>query len=521
MKKNKLVIALLAIALLFTGCIPSEYTKGVDADEYPEKDMPVYDDATIFEYEADDEEVSITYGTEDKLDDVVEFYQDYFDDESIALDSENDEDDEYSAEGFFEDFLFEITVGEAKGKYEEKLFKTVVVVSVEFLSDEEIEQRQGGNLEKEILGFWEVVSLGYGGQDEDLTGLGFAMEFLAAGKMNMYMFYISEGMSDNQWSITSDGELQYFDPTMEEMVTAQVKIEKEGSDTFMYISENDGSYKLKKTDKDTFIASAEEFNNTDWFDNTDPDSDITAPTVDEKVILNQDGIVITMKGFETSYFSLDMNLLIENTTGKSINVSTDYIIVNGYTMQNAYIIGTVDPNAKLNTTLSFATDELALCNIDEIVNIELVFEVMDYDTWDTILTSDVVRINTGSSFVQTYDTSGTTLVDEKDVKIIYKDFVTDDEYYGPYVVLYIENNTDTAVSFSCDDTQINGFMVSGYIYATVQPGTGSVLKLSFYTSDLEENNIDVIESIKVSFQAMLPDVWEYMLETELIELPIN
>ncbi|MEX1376887.1 MAG: hypothetical protein AB1Z23_05335 [Eubacteriales bacterium] len=521
MKLNRLFVVVLAATLLLTGCIPSEYTKGIDAKDYPEKDMPVYDDAIIFEYDADDEEANITYGTEDKLDDVIEFYQDYFDDEGISLDGESEEDDEYTAKGFFEDFVFEITAGEAKGKYEEKLFKTVVEVSIEFLDDEEIEERQGGNLENDIIGFWEVISLDYGTSMEDIEGFGFAMEFLPNGKMDMFMFYINDGMTGNDWEISKDGELVYYDPTMLENVTAQVKIEKDGDDILMYITEDDGGYVLKKTDKDAFIASEGDYSDIDLFDDTDDGNKIKVPTVDEMVLVNEDGYKITLLGFEESYYGIDMKILLENTTEKELNVGTTYVIINGYSMQNSYLLGSVDPNAKLNTSISISDDELALCDIDEIATIEMVLEVEDYSTWETLFVSEPISIDTKSNFVQTYDNSGITLAEENGLKIIFKEFFEDDGIFGPYALFYVENNTDKAVTFSCDDVQMNGFMVSGYIYASVQPGTKAVIKLTFFSSDLEDNNITTIESIKLSFEAIVTDEWEYLIDTDIIELPIN
>ena len=66
------------------------------------------------------------------MEDVIDFYKEYFEEEGIILDNEEEDKDEYIAEGFFEDFLFEITVGEAKGDNEEKVFSTVVEVNIEF-----------------------------------------------------------------------------------------------------------------------------------------------------------------------------------------------------------------------------------------------------------------------------------------------------------------------------------------------------------------------------------------------------
>ncbi|MBN2879087.1 MAG: hypothetical protein JXN65_05585 [Clostridia bacterium] len=520
MKNGKILILLMAVIFILSGCIPSAYTKGVEAENYPEKELPVYDDAIIFEYEGDDEEVTIKYGTEDDVEDVMEFYQDYFEDEGIVLDEETEDKGEYSASGFFEEFLFEISVEEAKGDIEEKVFSSVAEVTIEFLTDEEIEERQGTNFEKEMIGFWQVMSMEYTGGEENVEDYGFAMDFMAGGKLDLYIFFTNEGMAGNDWSVTEDGMLQYYDPSMMENVDATVTFEMKGSDQYMYISEEDGSYILKKTDKDEFLAGADDFG-MDIDPDDGGDVDVNVPTVSGELLLNQDGITVTLVDFEETYYSLDMNLLIENTNDKQVDVELQSLVVNGYSMQNSYLIGTVDANVKLNTEISLDTDELADCNIDEIATIDLVLELYDYDTWSTISVSDVIHIDTGSNFVQTYDTSGTTIINESGVVIKYKEFIQDADYYGPYALFYIENNTDTAINLSSDNVQINGFMISGYLYGNVAPGTCAIMRLEFYTSDLEDSGIDQIDDVKLSINVNYEDEWSYFIESDIITLPIK
>jgi len=520
MKNKKIFILLLAVLFILSGCIPSAYTKGVDADNYPDKDLPVYDDAIIFEYEGDDEEVTIKYGTEDDVEDVMEFYQDYFEEEAIVLDEEAEDDGEYSAEGFFEDFLFEISVEEAKGDIEEKVFSAVAEVTIKFLTDEEIEERQGTNFEKDIIGFWQVMSIEYTGSEENVEDYGFAMEFMSGGVLDLYIFYTNEGMAGNDWSVTEDGSLQYYDPTMFETIDATVSFETKGSDKYMYITEDDGSYTLKKIDKDDFLAAADEFG-TGWDTDNGGDVDVDVPDVGGEVLLNQDGITVTLVDFEENYYSLDMNLLIENANDQQVDVELNSIVVNGYSMQNSYLIGTVDANVKLNTEISLDIEELADCNIDEIATIDLVLELYDYNTWSTISVSDVIHIDTGSNFVQTYDTSGTNIINESGVVIKYRDFVEDADYYGPYAIFYVENNTDTAIDLSSDNVQINGFMISGYLYGTVAPGTCAIMRLEFFSSDLEESGIDQIDEVKLSINVSYADEWSYFIESDLITLPIQ
>ena len=522
MNKNKFLLLLLGLVLVFSGCIPSQYTKGVTAEEYPDKDLPIYDDAIIFDYEGDEEEVTIQYGTKDDVEDVMDFYQEYFEDEDIMLDNEEEDEEEYIAEGFFENFLFEISAEPAKGDIEKKVFSTVVEVKIEFLSDEEIEERLGPDLQKDIIGFWEIVSAAYEGQEQDLSGFGFAMEFFADGTVDLYVFYSSAGMTGNEWSMTEDGSLEYYDPTLLDTINATVAIEKKGNDEFLYITEDDGSYTLKKTDKNAFMEDADAFGTEDMTEEAaEEDTTVEVPALDESILLDQNGIVVTMKGFEETYFSLDLNLLIENTTDKEVDVDIVYAVVNGYSMQDAYMIGTVAGNAKLNTEISFDLEELARCNIDEITEIQLVFELYDYAVWETIAISDVINVYTESSFMQTYDTSGITMVDQNGIKIVYQEFVKDDEYYGPYAVFYVENNTDKPVNFDCSNIQVNGFMISGFFYGRVEPGTCAIMTLEFYTSELEENDISEIENVKLSFEVYYSDDWSYFIETELMDLPIN
>ena len=191
-------------------------------------------------------------------------------------------------------------------------------------------------------------------------------------------------------------------------------------------------------------------------------------------------------------------------------------------MQSAYIIGTVDPNAKLNTEIAINIEELALCNIEEIVDIELVLDVTDYDSWDAMFVSDRIKITTDSNYVQAYDRGGKTVVDEQGVLIKYKEIVIpDDGYSTPYISLYVENNTNKAVDISCDSVQVNGFMVSAYIYGTVEPNTCAVITLEFFSTDLEDNNIETFDSVKLQFMASYADEWAYFLETDVMELPTN
>lgn len=137
MRKSTGLILLATALLLVSGCVPRIFRVGVDYDDYPDRDLPLYDDAIVFDYEEDDDEVEIVFGTQDDVDDVMEFYQEYFTEESILILQEETKRDEYQVEGIIDDFLFSIEVEEADGK-PARYFDTLVEVEIEYLDDDKL-----------------------------------------------------------------------------------------------------------------------------------------------------------------------------------------------------------------------------------------------------------------------------------------------------------------------------------------------------------------------------------------------
>ena len=190
-KKNLLlIVSILLLCALLLGCtiIPEEYTKGVKLDrDYPDDDMPIMDDAIVYFSDDDKESITIEYGVEDDLEDVVDFYMDHFEDNDIVLDSESDKSSKYTAEGFYKNFMFKIRVTKPSGEYEEKQFVTTVEIEIEF-TEEAIGtvSVESGSLEDEIVGFWRQES--FANEDGKFTSndTGTAYEFSPDGTLNLY-----------------------------------------------------------------------------------------------------------------------------------------------------------------------------------------------------------------------------------------------------------------------------------------------------------------------------------------------
>lgn len=144
---KKIIITIVLCMLLtpvLAACTPLEYTKGVEIDEdYPLDILGIYDDAVVFKSEARFGKVILTMGTKDDLDDIVEYYNDYYEYKGIAPASEQIEDDAYFAVFAAEGYEFELEVSEAEGKYIEDLFEYVIEVSAKAVDEDEPSSEKG------------------------------------------------------------------------------------------------------------------------------------------------------------------------------------------------------------------------------------------------------------------------------------------------------------------------------------------------------------------------------------------
>ena len=201
---------LLVLVSILAGCssVPEEYTKGVRLDrDYPEDSLPLMDDAIVYYSEDDNGEIMIKYGVSGQsVDDIKDFYQDYFDDNDFYID-EDEDDNEYTASGSYFGFNFKLDAKTPRSENEQKAFTAIVKIEVNFFEEDALTVEQGLGYENdteiidfehfdEIKGYlvgdlWQVVSIEDIDQSnyEDTLQLGQAFEFSENGDVRIYDNY--------------------------------------------------------------------------------------------------------------------------------------------------------------------------------------------------------------------------------------------------------------------------------------------------------------------------------------------
>ena len=111
------------------------------------------------------------------------------------------------------------------------------------------------------------------------------------------------------------------------------------------------------------------------------------------VLYDANGVKITYKGIETDMFGdINIKLLIENNTAKTIIVYNRDTSVNGF-MIDGFLSSEITAGKKANASLSLWKSYLDENEIESVEILETAFVVEDYDTWDTLFSTDTVVIH--------------------------------------------------------------------------------------------------------------------------------
>lgn len=242
-------------------------------------------------------------------------------------------------------------------------------------------------------------------------------------------------------------------------------------------------------------------------------------TVTEQVLYDENEIKITATGLEDSIWGKELQLLIENNMDKSITVQVRKLSVNGF-MIEPMMSEDVASGKKANSSITMMSNELETCGIEEIASMEFLFHIFDGESWDEIVDTDMIKVDTSiaEGFEQKVDDAGEVLVEQNGVKIVGKGLSENDSIWGPGVILYIENNSEKDITIQTRDVSVNGFMVDPIISEDVVAGKKAMSAVQFMDSQLEENKIEDISDVELSFHVFEEENWDTIFDTETISL---
>ncbi len=226
----------------------------------------------------------------------------------------------------------------------------------------------------------------------------------------------------------------------------------------------------------------------------------TNVTIEEQVLIDQDGIKITAMEYVTDVIWGDgIKLLLENSTDKNVTIGCNALIVNDFMITDLFV-SEVAAGKKANEIMHLSSSELKAAGIDTVGKVEIYFHIYDSDNWNTQFDPECVTIKTSAfdNMDTTADDSGQELYNSGGIRIVGKT-VDENSFWGTAILLYIENTSGKNVGINVDDMSINGYMMTPYFSTTVYDGKKALDDITIMSSELESNNIKSIDEVELKF----------------------
>ena len=253
----------------------------------------------------------------------------------------------------------------------------------------------------------------------------------------------------------------------------------------------------------------------------DTSSNINGVTIDETVLVDENGIKMTAKSLgeyktEDYWAEYALNVEVQNTTDKTVMVGYNHSSVNSYMVQIDLSME-VAPGETKNVPAIFNEAEMENCGIETIADMEFDITVSDSATGEMLVETDPLTIRTSASetYVYSYDESGTVAYDKNGIKIVVQEPVVDD-FFGPQVKIYVANTTDDEITVTTDSAEINGIKKDVFFAVDPFAGKRAVGLLGPYS---DEQMSQPIKSFKGSFSIFNSQTGELIEEkTEPVEV---
>lgn len=248
------------------------------------------------------------------------------------------------------------------------------------------------------------------------------------------------------------------------------------------------------------------------------------PTVaEQKKLYDDENLTVSVKGIDYAAVSgPQLQLNIENKSNKEIVAQSPYSIVNGY-MITPELNGKVAAAKSADCSLTLPYFKLAISSINSVKKVEFAIRLVDAKSYNPIATTDLITVETSAKQDEEVecDESGQVAYDKDDIKIIFKGVNTDRAYSdGAELMVYMYNGTDQKIAVRAKDVVVNGYTMTSAMNSTILPDKRAVDVVTFYKLDMEEHDIEDIDSIKVSFTIKDADNWETIDSTDMISVTL-
>ncbi|MBE5947901.1 MAG: hypothetical protein E7261_02610 [Lachnospiraceae bacterium] len=244
------------------------------------------------------------------------------------------------------------------------------------------------------------------------------------------------------------------------------------------------------------------------------------------VIVDDANCTFTVTGIEwEEYWGYKLNVSLVNKTATTLSFDLEYSAVNGF-MCDPYWSYSIEAGKSEATVIIWDEEDLEANGITTITDIEFVLQVYDSNDWDAEdLIYETYKVYPfGEEASRTYDRipveNELVLFDNAEFTVIVTG-IDEDEDWGYYLDLYIENKTDMLLNFAMDNVSINGFMNDPYWGVEMLPGKKANVKAYWGDTALTMTGVETVTDIEFDMSICDVETWgdTYAFEEHVIIYP--
>ena len=225
----------------------------------------------------------------------------------------------------------------------------------------------------------------------------------------------------------------------------------------------------------------------------DPSSAVPQP------VLEWEGLTLTADYWDPDI--LTVHFSAENSSDSPLTIQVVSCWVND-AMQTPDFSLSVDAGQSAQGSMSFSQEDFSNSGISQAGTIGFTPVVLNGTDYTTLYTGQPVSLDTGLSGDPSVP-DGQLLADQDGIRISFTG-TTDNSMPGTDFLLCIENHSGTDLTFEAADTLVNGAAVNPLFSATVTDGKYAVSPLSLFSDELEDLQINEIQSLTFSIRVLDP-----------------
>lgn len=239
-------------------------------------------------------------------------------------------------------------------------------------------------------------------------------------------------------------------------------------------------------------------------------------TIEEQVLYDDGSVTLTAKGIRYDAIAgAVLQLQCTNNSEEVVMIQADNAAVNGYMMPVELSLKTAaGKSADGELTVSYKA--LALAGLDRVATVEFSPVMIDPVSYEVLSTCDPVTVATTAA--EGYDPpvpeDGQTVYDKGGVKIVLMGLDDSLQFADANLIkVYMKNDSDKDVSIQTDAVKVNGYDLTSAMTTTVRSGRQAMDIVTFFEQDMEEYDIQEIDSVELSFKIVDEKTWKVIDRT--------